>query len=108
MNKTRNTVHPQNVRFQKTSGFKTSGFKTSETSGLQNVRFAKRHVYKMSGLQNVRYSKRPVAKKYPYIFSTCGWWKYAGSAAAMFAGKVMELFYFSILEGFFAIYHHNR
>jgi hypothetical protein len=38
----------------KTSGFKTFGFKTSETSGLQNVRFTKRHVYKTSGLQNVR------------------------------------------------------
>jgi hypothetical protein len=37
----------------KTSGFKTSGFKTSETSGLQNVRFTKRQVYKTSGLQNV-------------------------------------------------------
>jgi hypothetical protein len=45
------------------SGFKTSGFKTSETSGLQNVRFAKRQVYKMTGLQNVRSSKRPVANK---------------------------------------------
>jgi hypothetical protein len=48
----------------KTSGFKTSGFKTSETSGLQNVRFTKCQVYK------------------------CGWWKSAGSVAAMFAGKV--------------------
>ncbi len=46
----------------KTSGFKTSGFKTSETSGLQNVRFTKRQVYKMSGLQNVRSSKRPLQK----------------------------------------------
>jgi hypothetical protein len=49
----------------KTSGFKTSGFKTSGTSGLQNVRFTKRQVYKMTGLQNVRSSKRPVAKKHP-------------------------------------------
>jgi hypothetical protein len=49
----------------KTSGFKTSGFKTSETSGLQNVSFTKRQVYKMSGLQNVRSSKRLVAKKHP-------------------------------------------
>jgi hypothetical protein len=47
----------------KTSGFKTSGFNTSETSGLQNVRFTKRQVYKMSGLQNVRSSKRPDEKK---------------------------------------------
>jgi hypothetical protein len=35
-------------------------------SGLQNVSFTKRQVYKMSGLQNVRSSKRPVAKKHPY------------------------------------------
>ncbi len=33
----------------KTSGFKTSGFKTSGTSGLQNVRFTKRQVFKTSG-----------------------------------------------------------
>jgi hypothetical protein len=77
----------------KTSGFKTSGFKTSETSGLQNVRFTKRHVYKMSGLQNVRFTKRQVEKNHPYIFFTCGWWKSAGSVAAMFAGNVMAVFY---------------
>ncbi len=77
----------------KTSGFKTSGFKTSETSGLLNVRFTKRQVYKMSGLQNVRFSKRLVAIKPPYIFCTCGWWKSAGSVATMFAGKVMAVFY---------------
>jgi hypothetical protein len=77
----------------KTSGFKTSGFKTSETSGLQNVKFTKRQVYKISGLQNVRSSKRPVAKQHPYIFCTCGWWKSTGSVAAMFAGKVMAEFY---------------
>jgi hypothetical protein len=61
----------------KTSGFKTTGFKTSETSGLQNVRS----------------SKRPVAKQHPYLFCTCGWWKSAGSVAAMFAGKVKAVFY---------------
>jgi hypothetical protein len=71
----------------KTSGFKTSGFKTSETSGLQNVRFAKRQVNKTSGLQNVRLQKNP------YVFCTLGWWKSAGSVAAMFAGKVMAVFY---------------
>jgi hypothetical protein len=64
-----------------------------KTSGLQNVRFTKRQVYKMSGLQNVRSSKRPVAKKHPFIFCTCGWWKSAGSVAATFAGKVMAVFY---------------
>ncbi len=47
----------------KTSGFKTSGFKTSETSGLQNVWFTKRQVYKTSGLQNGRFTKRQVYKK---------------------------------------------
>jgi hypothetical protein len=47
----------------------------------------------MSGLQNVRSSKRPVAKKLPYILCTCGWWKSAGSVGAMFAGKVMAVFY---------------
>jgi hypothetical protein len=44
----------------------------------------------MSGLQNVRSSKRPVEKKHPYLFCTCGW---AGSVAAMFAGKAMAVFY---------------
>ncbi len=72
-------VHPQNVRFQNVR--------------FQNVRFTKRQVYKMSGLQNVRSSKRPVTKKYPYIFCTCGWWKSAGSVSAMFASKVMAVFY---------------
>jgi hypothetical protein len=48
----------------------------------------------MSDLQNVRSSKRLVAKKYPYMFCTCGWWKSAGSVAAMFAGKVIPVFYF--------------
>ncbi len=53
----------------------------------------KRQVYKMSGLQNVRSSKRPVAKKHPYLFCSCGWWKSAGSVAAMFPGKVMAVLY---------------
>jgi hypothetical protein len=87
-----------------TSGFKTSGFKTSETSGLQkNVRFTKRQFFKMSGLQNARSSKRPVAKKHPYIFCTCGLWKSAGYVAAMFAGKVMAVFY-SLFLRFFSPY----
>jgi hypothetical protein len=47
----------------------------------------------MSGLQNLSSSKRPFAKKHPYIFCTCGWWKFAGSVAPMFAGKVMAVFY---------------
>ncbi len=84
----------------KTSGFKTSGFKTSEMSGLQNVNFTKHQVYKMSGLQNIRSSKHPVAKKHPYKFCTCGWWKSAGSVAAMFACTVMAVFYSLFLEGF--------
>jgi hypothetical protein len=64
-----------------------------KTSGLQNIRLTKRQVYKTSGLHNVRSSKRPIAKKHPFIFCTCGWWKSAGSVAAMFAGKVMAVFY---------------
>jgi hypothetical protein len=72
----------------KTSGFKKSGFKTAETSG-----------YKTSGLQNVRFTKCLVAK-IPCIFYTCGWWKSAGSDAAMFAGKVMAVFY-SLFQRFF-------
>jgi hypothetical protein len=59
-----------------------------KTSALQKVRFTK-----LSGLQNVRSSKRLVAKKHPYRFCTCGWWKSAGSVAAMFARKVMTVFY---------------
>jgi hypothetical protein len=66
------------------SGFKTSGFKTS---GFKTFNF------KTSGLQNGRSSKLPVAKKHPYIFCTCGWLKSAGPVAAMFAGKVMGVFY---------------
>jgi hypothetical protein len=54
----------------------------------------------MSGLQNVRSSKRPVAKKHPYIFCTCGWWKSAGPVAAMFAGKMMAVFYSLFLRFF--------
>ncbi len=61
----------------------------------------------MSGLQNVRSSKRLVEKKHPYIFCTFGWWKSAGLVAAMFAGKVMAVFY-SLFRGYFAIYHHNK
>jgi hypothetical protein len=53
-----------------------------KTSALQNVSFTKRQVFKTSG-----------CKKHPYIFCTCGWWKSAGSVAAMFAGKVMAVFY---------------
>ncbi len=41
----------------------------------------------MSGLQNGRSSKCPVAKNHPYIFCTCGWWKSAGSVAAMLQTK---------------------
>jgi hypothetical protein len=79
MNENVKRFHPQNVRFQNVR--------------FHNVRFTKRQLYKMSGLQNVRSSKRPVAKKHPYILCTCGWWKSAGSVAAMFAGKVMPVFY---------------
>jgi hypothetical protein len=59
-----------------------------KTSGFQNVRFTKCQDYKPSGLQNVR-----LQKKHPKIFCTCGWWKSAGSVAAMFTGKVTAVFY---------------
>jgi hypothetical protein len=71
----------------------------SETSDLQNVTFTKRQVYKMSGFQNIRSSKHQVfktsgcKKTSTYIFCTCCWWKSAGSVAAVFAGKVMAVFY---------------
>ncbi len=81
---------PTKRQVSKRQVFKTSGFKTSETSGLQNVSFTKRQVYKMSGLQNVRSSKHPVAKEHPFIFCTCGWWKSAGFCWS----------HASILEGF--------
>jgi hypothetical protein len=55
----------------------------------------KRQVYKTSGLQNVWLQKTSI-----YIFCTCGWWKSAGSVAAMFAGKVMAVFYSLFLRGF--------
>ncbi len=55
-----------------------------KTSGLQNVRFTKCQAYKTSGLQNVRLQKN---------LRSCDWWKSAGSVAAMFAGKVMAVFY---------------
>jgi hypothetical protein len=67
---------------------------------LQNVRFTKRQVYKTSGLQ---IEKRPVAKKHPCIFCSCHWWKSKGSVAAMFAGKVMAVFY-SLFERVFLPY----
>jgi hypothetical protein len=69
-------------------GYKTRGILGTPTkrqvSKRQVSKRLKRQVYKTSGLQNVRSSKRPVAKKHPYIFCTCGWWKSAGSVAAMF------------------------
>ncbi len=86
------TVHPQNVRFQNVR------FQNVWFQNVWKARFTKRQVYKTSvyttsGLQNVRSSKCLVAKKHPYIFCTCGWWKSAGSVAAMFAAKVKAVFY---------------
>jgi hypothetical protein len=67
-------------------------------SGLQNVRFTKRQVYKMSGLQNVRSSKRLVAKKHPYIYSVLvvGGRLCCSHVCRQSDGCVL----FSILEGF--------
>jgi hypothetical protein len=64
----------------------------SHPAKKDNLQSTKRQVYKTSGHQNIRSSKRLVEKKHPYIFCTCGWWKSAGSVAAMFAGKVMAVF----------------
>ena len=91
----------------KTSGFKTFGFKTSETSGLQNVRFAKRQVYKTSGLQNVRSSKRLVAKKL-HIYSVL----VVGGNLQVVLQPCLQakwwLCFILYFTGFFAIYHHNK
>jgi hypothetical protein len=87
------TVHPQNVRF------KIVRFQNVRFQNVWNVRFKKRQVYKTSGLQNVRFTKRQVLKTSGckktsiYTCCACGWWKSAGSVAAMFAGKVMAVFY---------------
>jgi hypothetical protein len=96
-------VHPQNVGF-KTSGFKTSGFKTSETSGLQNVSFTKRQVYKTSVRQNVKSSKRPVAKKNIHI---CSILVVGGNSQVLLQPCLQAVFYL-YFRGFFAKYHHNR
>jgi hypothetical protein len=105
-------IKPQDINHNtpgfKTSGFKTSGFKTSETSGLQNVRFTKCQVYKMSGLQNVRSSKRLVTKKKTSKYILYLWLveirRFCCSHVCRHRdGRVL----FSILEGFFATYHHN-
>jgi hypothetical protein len=92
----------------KTSSFKTSGFKTSETSGLQNVRFTKRQVYKMSGLHNVRSSKRQVYKK-TSIYILYLWLVEIRRLCCSHVCRQSDgCVLFSILEGFFAIYHHNK
>jgi hypothetical protein len=92
----------------KTFGFKTSGFKTSEMSGLQNISFTNCQVYKTSGRQNVRSSKRPVAKK-TSIYVLYLWLVVirrfcCSNVSRQSDGCVL----FSILEGFFAIYHHKK
>jgi hypothetical protein len=98
----------------KTSGFKTSGFKTSETSGLQNVRFTKRQVYQTSGSQNVRFTNRQVFKtsgcKKTSIYGILYLWlvEIRRFFCSPVCGQSDGCVLFSILEGFFAIYHHNR
>jgi hypothetical protein len=49
------------------------------TTKRQVSKRLKRQVYKTSGLQNIRFTIRQVfktsgCKKHPYIFCTCGWW----------------------------------
>ncbi len=100
-------VHPQNVRFQNVR------FHNVRFQNVLNVRFTKRQLYKTSGLQNVRFTKRQV-------FKTSGCKK--TSIYILYLGLVEILRFccshvcrqregcvlFSILEWFFAIYHHNR
>ncbi len=73
-----------------------------KTLGLQNVRFTKCQVYKTSGLQNIR-----LQKKHPCMFCTCGCWKTRRFCCSHVCRQSDGCVLFSILEGCFAIYHHN-
>ncbi len=85
----------------KTSGFKTSGFKTSETSGLQNVRFTKRQLYKTSGLQNVRFTKGQVFKtsgcKKTSIYILYLWLVEIRRSCCLFSSLEVFLLYITIM-----------
>jgi hypothetical protein len=73
-----------------------------KTSGLQNVRFTKRQVYKLSGLQNVLLKKTSIYILYLWLVEIgmfC-----CSHVCRQSDGCVL----FSILEGCFAISHHNR
>jgi hypothetical protein len=73
-----------------------------KTSGIQNVRFTKCQVYKTSGLQNVRLQKTAIYILYLWLVEIRRFC--CSHVCSQSDGSVL----FSILEGFFAISHHNR
>ncbi len=99
-------VHPQNV------GFQNVRFQNVRFQNVWNVRFTKRQVYKTSGLQNVWFTKRQV-------FKTSGCKKTSMYVLYLWLVEIRRFccshvcrqsdgcVLFSILEVFFAIYHHN-
>ncbi len=100
-------VHPQNVRFQNVR------FQNVRFQNVWNVRFTKRQVCKTWGLENVRFTKRQVFKmsrckktsKYILYLWLVEIRRFCCSHVCWQSdGCVL----FSIWEGFFAIYHHNR
>ncbi len=96
------TVHPQNVRFQNV-----------RFQNVWNVRFTKRQVYKMPGLQNVRFTKRQVFKtpgcKKTFIYVLYLWLvEIRRFSCSHVCSQSDGCVLFSILEGFLAIYHHNK
>jgi len=73
----------------------------------------KRQVYKMSGLQNVRFTKRQVfktfdCKKTSIYILYLGLVEIRRFSFSHVCRKSDGHVLFSILESFFAIYHHNR
>ncbi len=101
------TVHTQNIRFQNVR------FQNVRFQYVWIVRFTKRQLYKTSDLQNVRFTKRQV-------FKTSGCKKTSICILYLWLVEISRFccshvcrqsdgcVLFSILEGFFAIYHHNR
>jgi hypothetical protein len=90
-------VRFQNVRFQ----------------NVWNVRFTKRQLYKMSGLQNVRLIKRQVFKtsgcKKTSIYILYFWLVEIRRFCCSHVFRQSDgCVLFSILEGYFAICHHNH
>ncbi len=106
-NSTRGTPTKRQVskrQVSKRPGSKRLERQVYKTPGLQNVRFTKCQVYKLSGLQNVWLQKNI---HIPYILYL---WLFdirrfcVSHVCRQSDGCVL----FSILEGFFAICHHNK